>query len=383
MSDNSKIEWTEATWSPTLGCTIVSEGCHHCYAMRTVHRMAFNPNEKVSTAAEGLTAYRPGVGPVWTNEVRSLSERLGLPLRWKRPRRIFVNSQSDLFHERVSDEFIARVFIVMALAQRHTFQVFTKRHGRMRSLLRNHDRWNLQLADALEWVAEHVDAPMPPADFDRVYAWLCAREYRTDSLPPLLNVWLGVSVENQHWADIRIPALLETPAVVRWISAEPLLGPVDLRFIDYVDTGCGGCSGLPSPEHEPPCGTEPGRHAGINWLVCGGESGPRARPMNPAWARSLRNQCQAAGVPFHFKQYGDWLGYEADSQAPFWIAPNGSCVDGHLFPASLGDGEPVDGWWAPELNGVVYQRTGKKGAGRELDGRRWDEYPDQVVAGAS
>jgi len=382
VSDNSAIEWTDATWSPTLGCTNVSPGCDHCYAMRTVHRMAFNPNEKVSAAAEGLTAYRPGVGVVWTNMVRTLPDRLDLPLRWRKPRRVFVDSQSDLFHDQVPDEFIARVFAVMALAGRHTFQLLTKRHGRMRSLLSQHDRWNILLTEALSSVLDNADAVIPAVDVDRADMWLRAREYRTDPLPPLANVWLGCSVENQQWADVRIPALLETPAAVRFLSCEPLLGPVRLTaWLDPSLLCLSGCADLPTGSRtncSVACRQLGGTMGTIDWVIAGGESGSGARLMHPEWLRSLRDQCVSAGVPFHFKQWGEWLPYEPDAQQPFWTAPNRNYVDGHVLPATLSDGEPVDGWWAPHPDSVVYQRAGKKAAGRELDGRTWDEYPAVV-----
>lgn len=317
MSANSAIEWTDATWSPTLGCTRVSDGCDHCYAMRTVHRMSFNPNEKVAAAAANLTAYRPGVGVVWTNLVRMLPDRLDLPLRWRKPRRVFVDSQSDLFHDQVSDEFIARVFAVMAWTPRHTYQILTKRHARMRSLLNSAEfqrsvRWFHDVRDdmpSLRYPASDLDFPAPG-----------------DPNLPLPNVWLGVSVEDQKWASIRIPALLETPAAVRFLSCEPLLDEVNLsRWLDTSLTcGCGAgpagspdaigcCAGCMTPEP-----------SGIDWIIAGGESGSGARLMDPDWVRLIRDQCAETGTPFLFKQWG---GYTA------------------------------------------------KAGGRELDGRTWDEYP--------
>lgn len=314
MSDRSKIEWTNATWSPTLGCTRVSEGCDHCYAMRTVHRMAFNPHEKVAAAAEGLTAYRPGVGVVWTNLVRTLPDRLDLPLRWRKPRRVFVDSQSDLFHDQVPDEFIARVFAVMAAAPEHTFQILTKRAGRMRSLL---SRGTL----GTEGFPDMVEEAMAEFTHAGLDVW------------PLPNVWLGVSVENQKWANVRIPLLYDTPAAVRFLSCEPLLGPVEI--------GIGDPHRNHASEHVGAyhlvcldCSTEdndvewfrrdPGAGDFLHWVIAGGESGAGARPVDLDWVRALRDECQQAKVPFLFKQVGG--------------------------------------------------RTSKAG-GRELDGRTWDEYP--------
>ena len=207
---------------------------------------------------------------------------------------MFVNSMSDLFHSEIPDEYIARVFAVMALAPQHTFQVLTKRHARMRALLSS--------PDFLVAVEEAIGGFVALNLARRVWydAW------------PLPNVWLGVSVEDQKRADLRIPFLLTTPAAVRFLSCEPLLGPVRLEFVHYFDADayCRGCSGLVSPKHVPTCGTEPGEHWGIDWVIVGGESGPHARPMHPEWARGLRDQCVAAGVAFHFKQAGSVLARE-------------------------------------------------------------------------
>lgn len=300
MSDGSKIEWTDATWNVVIGCDKVSPGCDHCYAIRTAHRFQEHPNPAVAVAYAGTEAAGD-----WTGRVNLVESRLDLPLRWKRPRRIFVNAQSDLFHDQVPDEFIARVWAVMASAPRHTFQVLTKRHGRMRSLLSS-EEFRL----AVQRRIPHAGASPYVAAYWKTW--------------PLPNVWLGVSVEDQKRADLRIPALLDTPAAVRWISAEPLLGPVDI--INSL-----GDSWL----------------TGIDWIVAGGESGPGSRPMHPDWARSLRDQCEVAGVPFLFKQWG--------SHRPSAV---GSIVRGGvrfpMVPAS------------------------KTAAGRELDGRTWDQYPQAV-----
>lgn len=304
MSDKTAISWTDATWSPLVGCTKVSAGCDNCYAIRTAHRMTANPNPLVSQAYAGTEA-----GGEWTGRVNLLTDRLDQPLRWRKPRRIFVNAQSDLFHKDVPDDFIARVFAVMALAPQHTFQVLTKRHGRMRALLSSEDFPRLVFAHAYHNGAEDIgDADWGHEDW------------------PLSNVWVGVGVEDQATADLRIPALLDTPAAVRWISAEPLLGPVDLR--DYVDRwheddgdicDWGRCDRAAVAvrrdfTHEDPryvcmlpvCE----RHRGLDWVVVGGESGPGARPMHPEWVRSLRNQCASTGVAFHFKQAGSVLARE-------------------------------------------------------------------------
>lgn len=370
MSDNSAIEWTDATWSPTLGCTKVSPGCDNCYAIKTVHRLSFNPNPKIHEAAEGLTAYRPGHGVVWTGAVRTLPDRLDLPLTWRKPRMIFVDSQSDLFHDHVPDEFIARVFAVMGATPRHTYQVLTKRHGRMRSLLSS-DEFRRLVKDKHSEMQLGGVVPYRPLVIN---VW------------PLPNVWLGVSVEDQKRADIRVPALLDTPAAVRWLSCEPLLGPVDVSFwfedddaectctryvVDYSDPERFHPSNI-DREDNPTCRM----HHPLNWVVAGGESGPGARPMHPDWARSLRDQCTAAKVPYHFKQWGAWSGIEAGGHSAFdYVTDDDRCqvvdMQGQVR------GRPWPGWAIQDgtRDAAVMRRYSKKDAGRVLDGRTWDEFP--------
>jgi protein gp37 len=284
MSDKTRIEWTDATWNPVTGCTKVSDGCKHCYAERQWARLAANP----------ATRYH---GRKFT-DVQEHGDILDQPLRWKKPRRIFVDGMSDLFHPDVSDRFIADVFGVMAACPQHTFQVLTKRPERMRKLIGAGCMGRFE-SDAEEAAALYTDA-LPD--------W------------PLPNVWLGVSVEDQATADERIPLLLDTPAAVRWVSCEPLLGPVDLR--PYLDWSF-AFADMSRPD--------------LDWVVVGGESGPKARPIHPDWVRSLRDQCAAADVPFLFKQWGEWLPDERD----------------------------------PEM----CHRVGKKSAGRLLDGALHDDYP--------
>lgn len=256
------IEWTDATWNPVRGCSIVSEGCRNCYAMKQAHRFSGE-----GMPYEGLTELGPQ-GPRWTGTIRLVPELLDAPLRWKTPRRIFVNSMSDLFHEDVPDEFIVSVFTVMAIAEKHTFQVLTKRPRRMLDLL---SKWTSEDL----YTAWHDFTGEPP----EVSAW------------PLPNVWLGVSVEDQKTADERIPILLQTPAAVRFVSAEPLLGPVDLQRSD--ELAMVQCVRNGSTIER-----------GIDWVIVGGESGPGARPCDVAWIRSIVEQCQAAAVPCFVKQLG-------------------------------------------------------------------------------
>lgn len=279
MSDKTGIEWTDATWNPTTGCDRVSPGCDHCYAMTLAPRLKAMGSPRYQKDGDPRTS-GPGFG------VSVHPAALDQPLRWTRPRRIFVNSMSDLFHDEIPDEYIARVWAVMALAPQHTFQVLTKRHGRMRSLLNSQD-----------FVAACFEAYWT----ERRAAGLAGTQL--DDVPwPLPNVWVGVSAEDQRWANTRINALVNTPAAVRFVSAEPLLGPIEYDEFPAVD-----------------------------WVIVGGESGRGARPMRPEWVRLLRDQCEDAGIAFHFKQWGSH--------------------DEH--------GTPMH----------------KKVAGRVLDGRTWDEFP--------
>lgn len=335
MSDKTKIEWTDATWNPVTGCTKVSTGCDHCYA------------ETIATRFAGTSAYPNGF------QVTLRPERLDQPIRWKRPRRIFVNSMSDLFHTDVPDDYIAKVFAVMAIASRHTFQVLTKRHGRMKALLNSRDFYAT--------VRGHLR---------NTYGFSEVDAFGTD-LFPLFNAWLGVSVEDQRTADLRIPALLDTPAAVRWLSCEPLLGHTWLTGL------------LPSDsEVLSPLGSH--RRPTIDWVVVGGESGPNARPMHPDWARSLRDQCVAADVPFLFKQWGEWAPDEwIDGEGNRHVGPKPVAADPRSLVmhraglTALTPANPHDPWekghpgWR-----TVMRRVGKKAAGRELDGRTWDEYPE-------
>ncbi len=320
MSAKSKIEWTDVTWNPVRGCSVVSEGCRNCYAMKQAHRFSGK-----GQPYEGLTMIGQH-GPSWIGTVRTVPELLNAPLHWKKPRRVFVNSMSDLFHRDVPHEFLVKAFAIMALTPQHTYQILTKRANRMQDWLSLNT-----LGHAVRGAAWSMLGKMPKFDHQSILTrpW------------PLPNVWLGVSIENQQAADERIPLLLQTPAAVRFISAEPLLGPVDLRQWMH-DWGCpcgwGGddtrsyCAECGwrgdeagSGENCPDCnemlddstafrkcdrttrdgsGFGPNGSPSIDWVVVGGESGPGARPCDIAWIRSLRDQCQAAGVPCFVKQLG-------------------------------------------------------------------------------
>jgi protein gp37 len=347
MSDKTGIEWTDATWNPLRGCSLVSAGCKNCYAMHVAHRYSGKGQPYA-----GLTK-RTSHGPVWTGEVRTLEEALLIPWHWSKPRRIFVNSMSDLFHEDVPFEFIAKVFWIMSVTTRHTYQVLTKRPQRM--------------LEFFAWIADHEFGDLRGMEDERIkehgnriaLEWTPWREGKRhggyDNCGPgwpYENVWLGVSVEDQATADERIPVLLQTPAAVRWISAEPLLGPINIgpyltRERLFGQFMPGFVDPLP----------------GLDWVVAGGESGPGARPMHPDWARHIRNQCEAARVPFLFKQWGAWSP-SVDGHRDWMIVDAGGGVD-------LPDHRPPD----ESRNEVAMRTVGKKLAGRTLDGRTHNEYP--------
>ena len=365
MAEHTHIEWTDATWNPITGCSIVSPGCTNCYAMTLAGtRLAHHPSRS------GLTITTKA-GPVWTGEVRFNEAWLDQPLRWRRPRMIFVCAHGDLFHESVPDEWIDKVFAVMALSPQHTFQVLTKRAGRMREYLastgvnRSHAVWRAMVGEAKTIDAGHV--------LDSWYGGPSASQW------PLPNVWLGVSAERQIEADERIPDLLATPAAVRFVSLEPLLGPIDLSRIES------------NPKWQPSItnalnGERRARQGNgsigcrfdskIDWVIVGGESGKGARPMHPDWARSLRDQCTSAGVPYFFKQWGEWgPGAELDADISARKVYRGEIQtlqipgsrDVKLCIPTLDDDS-----LGPAL---TLERYGKARAGRTLDGRLWSQIP--------
>lgn len=346
MASQSAIEWTDATWNPVTGCTRVSPGCQHCYAERLSYRFAKVAGSKFEGTASNCSV---GSKPRWTGKVICHERELGVPLGWRKPRRIFVNSVSDTFHERVPDEFIDRMFAVMALTPWHTYQVLTKRPERAMRYLsttdtiggdaRNDDvavaafalRDELSTRDRLAFSDEEC--------FVQPDRW------------PLPNVWLGTSVEDQARAEERIPWLLQCPAAVRFLSCEPLLGPVVL-----------------------PDGIGEGQ---IHWVISGGESGPGARPVHPDWVRAIRDQCVGAGVPFFFKQWGDWTPHNV--VVPFGDL-NADCDADrvrliHPGNETMMQVHKMSGGRSTIPGSRYVRRVGKKAAGRFLDGRMWDEMP--------
>jgi protein gp37 len=341
MSDHSAIEWTDATWNPLRGCSRVSAGCQHCYAERVAARFS-GPGMPY----EGL------IHPTtkgWNGSVRMVPEVLDQPLRWRKPRKVFVNSMSDLFHESVPDEWINQIFDVMercshsewhgsqrgwTFAGLHTFQILTKRPARMLSYI------TARLAKKQAYADQFKNCPTEGMRNSPAAAWA-----KQDASAVRTHIWLGVSVEDQATADERIPLLLKCPAAVRWLSCEPLLGPINFRWRPYAHEAAGEdyrtyLDRMGSVDHLESL-------KGIDWIVAGGESGPGARPMHPDWARSLRDQCASAVVPFFFKQWGEWAPYDRGRS------------DNPIFK--------FDG---------PFTRYGKKLAGRLLDGLEHNAYPE-------
>lgn len=385
----TKIEWTDRVWNPVTGCTKVSPGCDNCYAENIARRFA------------GSKAFPQGF------DVVLHEDRVQAPFRWKKPARVFVNSMSDLFHDAVPDLFITQVFDVMEAKpnQRHTFQILTKRHARMRSFMQARQKAKQ------EYAAKFDDCPT-----EAMRNSPAARAARARAARPPANIWLGVSVEDQRWADIRIPALIDTPAAVRFVSCEPLLGPVDLgRWLRPVPD-CGhvtpedGTCGHPAaatPEchrwADCPARQRPEDWRGLDWVIAGGESGPRARPMHPDWARQMRDACDVAGVPFFFKQWGEYLCARVEDAPAF--------AGGRAYRHPLHDvrhsatlrtrgpsgtfrgaesrlmrpGDRTRAAWMLDTDTVAV-RVGKGSAGRVLDGRTYDAFPrdnfrDSITSG--
>jgi protein gp37 len=362
MSDGTRIEWTDATWNPIRAwfrtpvrdpeigametrvghyCEHVSPGCEHCYAETM--------NKRLGTGLAFKPGFRKHV------EVVLDDKTLMAPLKWKKPRRIFVGSMTDMFADFVEDEWRDRIFAVMALCSWHTFQVLTKRAERMQSYFRT---WPMGgQPDRITEIA--CDIALAFRRGQQGSAGLAGR--------PLPNVWLGVSAEDQQRADERIPLLLQIPAAVRFVSVEPLLGPIDLTEIEHAPAHClHALAGIKAETD----GTARACHM-LDWVIVGGESGPGARPMHPDWARSIRDQCAAAGVPFFFKQHGEWREPQGDeeydtskgragSPPAFIISKDGTV---HCF-SYLGDDDRS-----------VVIRVGKRAAGRLLDGVEHNAMP--------
>lgn len=325
------IEWTDVTWNPTTGCDRVSPGCDNCYALTMAGRLKAIGQEKYRTDGSPRTS-GPGFG------LTIHPDTLDAPLHWRKPRRVFVNSMSDLFHPDVPMDFILRVWETMIAAPTHTFQILTKRPQRMARIVSAICwEWEPDVAPR-QWTpylwpgrqqgedhntGEEIDWYPTEADLDG------GGEVHLD------NVWLGTSIENDRYT-FRADHLRAAPAAVRFLSLEPLLGP--LPSLDLTD---------------------------IDWVIVGGESGPGARPMHPDWARDVRDRCVSTGVPFFFKQWGAWAPMLDRTEPPVVMGDRFS----HVFV------NPRDPW----AGGAYMERLGKKAAGRELDGRTWDEMPAPII----
>lgn len=336
---STKIEWAEETWNPVIGCTKVSAGCKNCYAERMSSRLA-NMGQAVYQRVVQIDYERDIALPQWNNAIKLLPSKLTNPFHWKKPRTIFVCSMSDLFHKDVPFAFIDNVFAVMACSPRHVFYVLTKRPERMAGYLLERSR------SCTHWekAAREIGYTM---------------RFNGNGLCPfpLPNVILGTSIENQTTFDYRIHFLLRCPAVARFLSLEPLLGPVDLSGV-LTKAQWGKPNSKKLRPHE-----VVGRNDLIHQVIVGGESGPGARPMHLDWARSLRDQCKAAGVPFFFKQWGEWLPCEDGPDG--WYTPSAIPVSDLRVNTTLIDSPMA--------------RVGKKAAGRLLDGVEHNGIP-QLIA---
>ncbi|MDR2891566.1 MAG: phage Gp37/Gp68 family protein [Deltaproteobacteria bacterium] len=364
----TKIEWTNFTWNPVTGCPgpKVSIGCANCYAERVMNgrlRQMYDEEKPFERIHFHL-------------------ERLLQPYRVKKPQRVFVGSMTDIFHEEVEDQYINLIFATVVLCPQHTFMILTKRPDRMAAFI--------------------TDRSTRACDNrGHAYKSMCNRarvDSDMDGLPwPLPNLWLGVTVCNQAEADAKIPLLLQTPAAKRFISVEPMLGPVRLDNLFYrpsLDDDTYNAltgEGNQPDAYEYPAYTRGGPK--LDWVICGGETGPNARPMHPDWVRSLRDQCVAAGVPFFFKGWGEWYPFVKGGSFP--EQKGYLCVYKYL-PEQFRKGRYTHPEKLEEINfsgrcfangGVSFLsnieepnfyysfKAGKKRAGRLLDGREWNEVP--------
>lgn len=316
----TNIEWTGETWNPTVGCSLKSAGCTRCYAMQMAARIE-RMGGKAGRKYRGLTKTVNG-NAVWTGVVRLDPASLPIPLKWRKPRLIFVDSMSDLFHEALSWADIDQVLAIMALCGgRHVFQVLTKRPDRMRDYLNDP-----ATRSRVELRAEMIEPGF------KIGAW------------PLQHVWYGTSIENQASAIARLPILLDVRAAVRFVSIEPLLRPVELG------------------KAVPSSALKPSGSSGLDWMIVGGESGPDSRPMHPDWARALRDEAVNLGIPLFFKQHGQFAEHNPGGKRQrIGLMPNGRQV-------------PVG-----TPGSVTLWKLGKKLAGDVLDGQRWQQFPTGYV----
>lgn len=342
MADGTKIEWTDATWNPITGCSVVSPGCTNCYAMKLAGTRLKNHPTRA-----GLTIDSKA-GPVWNGQVRFNEGMLLDPMKWRRPRMIFVCAHGDLFAENVPDEWIDQVFAVMALAPHHIFQVLTKRPERMTTYLTNPHTATRIYDLVMDMVV--IDGAKAILTTPRTHDVAPDGNKVMLGLWPLPNVWLGVSVEDQKRADERqLPMVaLAISGWLTWVSYEPALGPVD-----WASNGGWGF---------------------LHWLVSGGESGHGARPTHPDWHRAARDFCSAHDIAFLFKQWGEYLpAIDRDRDDPDWRRD---------YSHTYADDQPDMAWLNIDggcgFHGArfhVMQRVGKRVAGRLLDGVEHNAFP--------
>jgi protein gp37 len=323
----TKISWTERTWNPLAGCTRASEGCDNCYAAVMSHRLEAmaladivngkSPGKKAKYI--GTTSKAKNGHIAFNGKINLDYDALNEPYAWKKPVMVFVNSMSDLFHKDVPLEFVAKVFQVMVDTPQHTYQVLTKRPERMEGII--------------DWIFSGNEVPS--------------------------HIWLGTSVENQEQANIRIPHLIDTNAKIRFLSCEPLLGGIDLaKAMQFTHEDNEGYGIVPLNY--------------LSWIIAGGESGKKARPVHPNWLRLLRDQCASYDVPYFLKQWGEY-------------APAGEWYDTvhcFLMDSRTGMQSPVVGGWKKWNDAKYYEpmrKFGKKMSGNVLDGKVWQEFP--VIGG--
>jgi protein gp37 len=383
MADQRKdgISWTEWTWNWVAGCSLESPGCTNCYAMGQANRIIAQHGAASHYAGTVQTVNRKAV---WTGKIALAPDHiLYKPLRWQSPRIIFTNSMSDPFHEKMPLEWIATMFAIIAITPHHIYQVLTKRARHMREQMVGSDFLEItpmstRVADALlaMWPdIERLGIPRYAAfKTEASIASLAALIRKEDpSVWPLKNVWFGVSAEDQQRANDRVRYLLETPAAIRFVSAEPLLGPIDFERLErtrrqgygagYLDAlrGWTRGSGHGHREFDAP--------AKLDWIIVGGESGPDARPMHREWARSIRNQCRETGVAFHFKQWGEWM------PADDWYGDHSVSLPLRTF-----DGER---WRETSILDTDYSvRVGRRFSGRHLDNEIHNAFPIDIQIAA-
>lgn len=394
MAATTNIGWCDATVNFWWGCTKVSAACDHCYAETWAKRLG----KDLWGAGKDRWQIKGATALAFKLERRAVREGRRL--------KVFSNSMYDFFDSEVPDAWRDEAMAVIALTPHLDWLVLTKRPKVMREYIGGLWARREALGDLMAKIGgeDRVGWYAPESDGKRGWAGMCT---------PLPNLWLGVTAEDQKMADLRIPDLLATPAAKRFVSCEPLLGPVDvgkyLRGCYECAIECGYRSATPPPEEKchwcgavgsdfgefcPACKRQGFGHVCphceanvvhrhpdtpcLDWVICGGESGKDARPMHPAWARALRDQCEAAQVPYFFKQWGAWLPWEPE-HGPCWKAQNGLSEDRHvLFPANI-DEDPNwdDGLWAiPGLRHFAFQRVGTKRAGNLLDGQRHEDFPE-------